>query len=156
MSSFAVDDGGTIDEALVIDTSSCCFLVIDMEDVINGFSSSIMIFETFMLAGRPTWRVNRAGRAVYGCSWPSPLDGDGEHGKQGSEVNRVIAFCFSIRRGGGGVVKYREMPEISSQSPILYKWNPFSRMVKPANSGVVEYLCAPSANSSNQRLINSI
>ncbi|KAJ6986885.1 hypothetical protein NC653_020195 [Populus alba x Populus x berolinensis] len=32
MSSFAVDDGGTIDEALVIDTSCCCFLVIDMED----------------------------------------------------------------------------------------------------------------------------
>ena len=46
------------------------------------------------------------------------MDGDGEHEKLGSEVNRVIArprgmhnlksqdFCLCIRRGGGGVTSY--------------------------------------------------
>lgn len=172
MSSFAVDDGGTIDEALVINNYcillfSChwhggcnqwlLFLYYDLRDFHGQLARLEHLDEESMLflpAGRikvlsllkfllacqqadleGEWK-EQAG-LLYGCSWRSPLDGDGEHGKQGSEVDRVIArrrgmndlksqnFCLSIRRGGGGVTKYREMWDYAL---LIWLWGIFQRM----------------------------
>lgn len=109
---------------------------LDEESMLKDKGAQFVEVSPSLPAGRPGGWIEQAG-LLYGCSWRSPLDGDGEHGKQGSEVNRVIArrrgmndlksqnFCLSIRRGGGGVTKYREMWDYAL---LIWLWGIFQRM----------------------------